>query len=159
MKIYEKLKELEIEYQEYKHPAVFNVEEADKAYDELKIDALRCKNLFLRNAKGKKHFLYITEAHKTANLKELGGFLNERLSFASPERLEKYLKIKRGSVSLLNLINNENKDVILVLSKDVAEAEKVAFHPNTNEATLVLKNEDIHKFIKDCGNDVIIYED
>jgi len=158
MNIYEVLKELNINYQKYEHKAVFNVAEADEVYNELDFKGQRCKNLFLRNAKGKKHFLFVIDAHKQADLAELGEFLGERLSFASPERLEKYLGTTRGSVSLLNLINDENHEVILISDKEVAEAEKAGFHPENNESTLILGKQGIQKFIEYCGNEVIIYQ-
>ena len=155
--IYKILKEINIDYKKYDHKAVMNVAEADEVYNKLDIDFQRCKNLFLRNAKGKKHFLFVTDAHKQVNLKELGEFLGERLSFASPERLEKYLKTQRGSVSLLNLINDENNEVVLILDREVAEAEKAGFHPDSNEATLILGKESIQKFIEYSQNKVVSY--
>jgi len=158
MNIYKILKELDIDYKKFEHKAVMNVMEADEVYNNLDIDFQRCKNLFLRNAKGKKHFLFVTDAHKEMNLKELGDFLEERLSFASPERLKKYLNSEKGRVSLLNLIDDENHEIILILDKSIAEAEKAGFHPNTNEATLIIDNEGMNKFIEYCGNKVVIYE-
>lgn len=155
--IYETLKDLNIDFKKYEHQPVINVTEADAEYEKIGLEGTRCKNLFLRNAKGKKHFLFVTEAHKTANLQEIGEFLDERLSFASPERLEKYLKTQRGSVSLLNLINDENHEVILVLDREVAEAEKAGFHPDNNDTTLMINNAEIHKFIEYCKNEVIVY--
>ncbi|MCK4918540.1 MAG: prolyl-tRNA synthetase associated domain-containing protein [Candidatus Pacebacteria bacterium] len=156
--IYKILKDLNIDFEKYEHPPVINAEEADIEYKKLGLDGTRCKNLFLRDRKGKKHFLFVTEAHKEMNLEELGEFLGEkRLGFASPERLEKYLKTKRGSVSLLNLINDENHEVILIVDREVFEAEKASFHPDNNKTTLMINNEGIHKFIKYCGNELIIY--
>ncbi len=156
--IYEVLEELKIDYKKYEHKAVMNVMEADEVYDKLNYNGQRCKNLFLRNAKGKKHFLFVTDAHKQMNIAELGEFLGERLSFASPERLKKYLNSEKGRVSLLNLINDENHEVILILDREVVESEKAGFHPENNKATLVITQEEIQKFIKYCKNETIIYQ-
>ncbi|MBU4536739.1 prolyl-tRNA synthetase associated domain-containing protein [Patescibacteria group bacterium] len=158
MNIYETLKDLNISYQKYEHKPVINVMEADAEYEKIGLESTRCKNLFLRNAKGKKHFLFVTEAHKEMNLQELGEFLEEKLSFASPERLKKYLNSERGRVSLLNLVNDENHEVILVLDREVAEAEKANFHPDSNEVTLVINKEGIQKFIETMRNEVVVYE-
>ncbi|MBU1046538.1 prolyl-tRNA synthetase associated domain-containing protein [Patescibacteria group bacterium] len=158
MNIYETLKNLNIDYEKYEHKAVINVMEADEVYDNLGFNFQRCKNLFLRNVKGKKHFLFVTDAHKEMSLQELGDFLEEKLSFASPDRLKKYLDSERGRVSLLNLINDKDTQVILILDKSIVEAEKVGFHPDSNEVTLVLNKEGIQKFIESMGNEVIIYE-
>lgn len=57
--IYEVLEDLEIEYQQYDHPAVYTVEEAEK-YD--RGNGAHSKNLFLRNKKGNKHYLVVLKA-------------------------------------------------------------------------------------------------
>ena len=59
-----------------------------------------CKNLFLRDSKGKRHFLVTCDEAKKVDLKSLARQLGTGgLSFASEERLEKYLGLKQGSVT------------------------------------------------------------
>ena len=49
---------------------------------------LHCKNLFLRNQKGSRHFLVVLAITRRADLAALGDLFGERkLGFASPERL------------------------------------------------------------------------
>ena len=54
---------LRIAYTRYDHPPVFTVEEAEAHWRD--IDATQCKNLFLRNKKGTRHYLVVAERHAT----------------------------------------------------------------------------------------------
>ena len=79
-----------------------------------------CKNLFLRDAKGKRHFLVTCDEKKTVDLKALGRTLGAgNLSFASEERLEKYLGLKQGSVSPFGLMNDTDHAVEFFIDKDL----------------------------------------
>lgn len=155
--IYQILKQLGIKYEKFEHPAVYTVEEAQK-YDR-GIEAGKSKNLFLRNKKGNKHFLLIIESTKTADLKTLSSLLNEnKLGFASPERLKEYLDLTPGSVSPFGLVNNKDKSVYVVVDNDLLNYPKLAFHPNINTATIVINTEDFKKFLTHTGNEIIFVD-
>src|SRR5512141_1860998 len=84
--VYAALDALSIRYDRYEHPPVFTAEDASKHWDP--IDAVQCKNLFLRNKKGDKHYLVVVEIGKRVDLKDLVKIVgDDRLSFGSPERL------------------------------------------------------------------------
>lgn len=151
--IFKILEDIGIKYQEYKHPAVYTVEEAEK-YDRGK--AGHSKNLFLRNRKGNKHYLVVLDASKRINLKELALLLSESdLSFASPERMIKYLSLTPGSVSPLGLINDNNKEVQVIVDNELLKSENQGFHPNINTSTLVISTDDFKKFLEYTQNPVI----
>jgi len=96
-RVFERLNALNIKYEVVNHPAVFTIEEMDSLGITLNGDV--CKNLFLRDEKGKRHFLVVLSKDKKADLKNIQKQLGStRLSFASAERLEKYLKLKKGEV-------------------------------------------------------------
>ena len=102
--IYEFLDTIEVSYERFDHPAVYTVSEAKKLSP--KMDGASTKNLFLRDKKGIRHFLVIVPQDKQVDLKELSSILEaSRLSFASPDRMKKYLGIEPGSVSILSLIH------------------------------------------------------
>ncbi|HOL18501.1 MAG TPA: YbaK/EbsC family protein, partial [Bacillota bacterium] len=87
-KLYDLLEKLGIAYIRHEHPPVYTVEEA-KAYWR-DIPGVHCKNLFLRNSKGTRHFLVVLEQGKRVDLKELAEKTAAgKLSFASANRLEK----------------------------------------------------------------------
>jgi len=75
------------------------------------------KNLFLRNKKGIMIVVTMLE-DRTINLAALGEKLNMgKLSFASPERMMKYLGVIPGAVTPLCVINDKNVVVTAVLDK------------------------------------------
>ena len=101
--IYTTLANLKIPYTRYDHAPIFTVEEGEALIKS--IPAGPSKNLFLRDKTGTKHFLVVMYAHKRADLKKMAEKLGEpKLSFASPERLLKYLGVTPGSVTPLGLI-------------------------------------------------------
>ena len=99
------LEALGIPYVRHVHPPVATVAEAERYWTDLR--GAHCKNLFLRNNKGNRHYLVIAEASRRVDLKALTRTLGEdRLSFASPERLKRYLGLEPGSVSPFGLIHD-----------------------------------------------------
>ncbi len=148
-----RLGELGIAFTRHEHPPVATVEEAEQHW--AGIDATHCKNLFLRNQKGTRHYLVILKHHKKADLRAVAEQIGDgKLSFASPERLMKYLGLTPGSVSPFGLINDVAHEVRVVIDRDVKAADRVAFHPNINTATLTLSNADFQRFLAVCGNSV-----
>jgi len=148
-KVYDILNQLQIPYKKYEHAAVFTMEDVIK----LKLNLPECKNLFVRNTKGNKHYLVILEGSKKADLKKLATQIGStKLSFASKERLFKYLMLLPGSVSPFGLINDKEKQVEVIVDKDLVNSDVLGFHPNTNEATVTLSFNDFEKFLKSCGN-------
>lgn len=145
-KVYETLKELEIPYEVFRHPAVFTVEEANEHCQG--IPGMGCKNLFLKDNKGKRHFLVVVPDEKSVDIKRLGAKLEvSNLGFASPERLMKYLGLIPGSVSPFGLINDTEGAVEVLVDRVLLDAESVNFHPNVNTATIVVTVEDFKKFL------------
>lgn len=147
------LDRLGIPYLRHEHPAVFTVEDADKYWTELR--GTHCKNLFLRNKKGNRHYLVIAPTSKAIDLRRLNSMLNEdRLSFGSPERLARCLGLEPGSVSPFGLVNDTQKEVRVVVDEDLRNSRFLGFHPNTNTATLDISFADFEKFLAWCGNGV-----
>lgn len=152
-KVYDILKELGIPYTRHEHPPVYTVEEAEQHWEN--ITGAHCKNLFLRNKKGKKHYLVLVESRKRVDLKALTGRLGEdRLSFASPERMMRYLGLEPGAVSPFGLINDRENTVVVIIDQELKEASHVNFHPNVNTATVGITFSDFEKFLSHCGNPI-----
>lgn len=150
-KVYEKLNTMGVKYEIINHPAVYTIEEMDNLGISKKAEV--CKNLFVRDAKGKKHYLIVLCKDKKANLAELANQIGStKLSFASSERLDKYLGLKKGAVSPLGIINNFTKDVIVVFDKDLVGKENLGVHPNDNTTTVVITFNDLNKVITENGN-------
>lgn len=152
--VLELLNNQNIKYELVEHDEVHTIEDMDKLG--LLEKGYVCKNLFLRNANGKMHFVLSCHHSKEVQVQEVAKKIGStRLSFGSPERLEKYLKLENGYVSPFGVINDESKSVIFIFDKEIQNEKKVGFHPNTNKATIYLDFKDVKKIIEDHGNDVI----
>jgi Ala-tRNA(Pro) deacylase len=151
--VLEALGRLGIPYVRHEHPPVATVEEAEKHWAGLR--GTHCKNLFLRNYKGNRHYLVIAPVTRGIDLKRLNAALGEdRLSFASPERLKRWLGVEPGSVSPFGLINDASREVRVVCDLALRTSDRLGFHPNINTATLEIALADFEKFLTSCGNPV-----
>ena len=149
----ERLQELGIAFTCHEHPPVATVDEAAQHW--AGIDATHCKNLFLRNQKGSRHYLVVLTASKKADLRAVAEQIGDgKLSFASPERMMTHLGLTPGSVSPFGLINDREHAVRVVLDRDFQQATRLAFHPNINSATFTIAAGDFKKFLDACGNPV-----
>ena len=149
--LYDLLEQLGIEYEYHEHPPAPTVEEAVRYWND--IDAAKCKNLFLRNHKGNRHYLVIIEHTHALAIHDLEKMLRQgKLSLASEKRLQKYLGLRPGSVSPFGLINDAEHHVHLFLDENLQQFDRISFHPNVNTATLVVSFADFLRFLDHRGN-------
>ena len=149
--VYNTLTDMGIPYHTVEHSAVFTVEEIRLLDFPPKTKI--AKNLFLRDAKGIRHFLLVVDAEQAVNLKHLEPVLNcTRLSFASEERLQKYLGLAKGAVSPFGLINDTENHVEVYFDKKLCEADAIGVHPNDNTATVLIAFDGLLKFIETIGH-------
>ena len=158
-KVLDALDAFGISYEVIEHPAVHTIEEMD-ALGIFEAGEV-CKNLFLRNANGKTHYVVSMCKNKHPDIQgsirpQLG---SSRLSFGSPERLLKHLGLLPGSVTPFGVINNAAHDVKVVFDRDLLTLDRpVGFHPNVNTAFVWLEFSDLLKFIEAQGNEVIFID-
>lgn len=156
-KAFDALKQLDIPYEVVSHPAAGTIDEIATMgileHGEIP------KNLFLRDNCGKRHLLVIIRSDKKADLKAIARQLpSSRLSFASEDRLERYLGLKKGSVTPIGVINDRQCAVEVVFDRDLQGLERVGFHPNDNHATVFLRFADICRLIEAHGKRVSFVE-
>jgi Ala-tRNA(Pro) deacylase len=155
--VYAALDALGISYERYAHPAVFTADDAGKYWDP--IPGVQCKNLFLRNKKGDRHYLVIVGIGKRVDLKDLVKVVgDDRLSFGSPERLMTQLGLTPGSVSPFGLINDAAGSVRVLIDADLRGAARLIFHPNINTASVVVSWADLERFLATRPNTVRIVQ-
>lgn len=150
-RLYSILNELNIPFDYYGHPPVATIEEARKYWKD--IDATHCKNLFFRNHKGDRHYLVIIEHSHDLYIRDLEQQLKQgKLSFASDQRMMRYLGLTPGSVTPFGLINDKEKHVYIFLDETLKKSKKISFHPCINTASLVIAFSDLEKFLRHMGN-------
>jgi Ala-tRNA(Pro) deacylase len=150
-RLYRILEELHIPFDYHEHPPVPTIEAAKKYWKDL--DATHCKNLFFRNHKGNRHYLVILEHSRDLVIRDLELRLKQgKLSFASDERMKRFLGLTPGSVSPFGLINDAEKQVHLFLDRELQKAQKISFHPCINTASIIISYDDFLKFLQWTGN-------
>ena len=134
-----KLQELGIEYDWYEHTLS---KTADELVANVPIPAqeTHTKNLFFKDKKNGL-FLVTIATKNTINTKTLGkeklgltGKVNLRL--ADEKLLDQHLKVKPGCVGPLAIMNDEAKDITLVLDEDLMKASKIHPHPLLNDQSV-----------------------
>ena len=157
MDIYEFLDEHGIGYERFDHPAVYTVEEAQRLVPEM--PGAETKNLFLRDRKGKRHFLVVVGYDKSVDLKQLAKKIGvSKLGFASPERLMRYLGVEPGSVSLLAIVNDAAAEVEGFVDAGGWAADMLKCHPLVNTASLAIAKEDIAKILEVTGHSYMVVD-
>lgn len=154
---YELLDSLGVEYARVDHEHADTIEACHEI--ESTLGALICKNLFLTNRQQTEFYLLLMPGDKPFKTKLLSKQIGTaRLSFASPEHMERYLDITPGSVSVLGLMNDGGK-VHLVIDRDLLKGEFIGCHPCINTSTLRLRTEDvIGKLLPAVGHEYSLVE-
>jgi len=148
------LKKMGISFEEIRHPAVFTIEEMDSLG--IGKQGTVCKNLFLRDSRGKNYYLAVLRENKRADLKALSTKLGSRLSFASGEQLMKYLGLTQGSVTPLGVLNDENCAVTVIFDDDLRFENRLGVHPNDNTATIWISFKDLKRVVEVHGNKTVM---
>ena len=122
MKSYDLLDSLGIEYERADHEAAMTMEaceEVDKALG-VKI----CKNLFLTNRQQTAFYLLLIPGDKPFKTKDISAQIgSSRLSFGSHELMQELLDITPGSLTVLGLMNDLDRDETLLIDEDVTGEE------------------------------------
>ena len=160
-KVLKYLTENHIPHTCYNHPEGKTIEEAKRWWKD--DGSVHCKNIFMRNHKGNQQYLicfhcdhdlaiHDLEQRLKATLLAAGKNSPGKLSFASAERMLKYLGLEPGSVSPFGLINDEYHHVILFLDSNLKNANSLSFHPNDCRGTVVIEQAAFERYLQLVGN-------
>lgn len=136
------------------HPPLHRCDDADR----LLVDrpGTRLKNLFLRDNYGRRHALLLTRPDKQVDLKALSRRVGwSRIGFASPARLQRYLGVAPGHVSVLALVNDGEQQVELWLDEELKDGNDFHCHPLRNTATVLLSRADLLRFAEHTGHGIL----
>lgn len=142
IKVYDLLDSLGIEYMRTDHEKADTMETCNEI--DAILDVTICKNLFLCNRQKTNFYLLLMPGDKPFKTKELSAQINSaRLSFGSPEDMERLLGLTPGSVSIMGLMNDSENHVQLLVDEDVLKGEYFGCHPCINTSSLKLKACDV----------------
>lgn len=146
----DRLAAMNIAYTLHHHQPVFTVAESHAI--ERDMPGTHCRNLFLRDKKGR--MVLVSAANETKiDLKKLEDVLGcGRLSFGSPERLWTHLGVRPGSVCPYAIVNDTNGVVRIVLDAYMMQGDLVNFHPLINTMTIAVAPADLVRFIENTGH-------
>ena len=151
-----KLREFGLEFDVYAHEACMTADELVEKVPLSSNKETHTKNLFFKD---KKHGLFlVTHAiSSTFNTKQLGTLLNLQgkvnMRLANAEALEKHLQVKPGCVGPLCIVNDETKEVRLVVDKTLLDGsyDYVHSHPLRNDASVKIKPTVLEEYFKKAG--------
>ena len=155
---YEYLRGLDIEYTRVDHDAAATIADCELVDGEL--GTKMCKNLFLCNSQKTTFYLLLMPGDKHFKTKEVSHALGiARLSFAPEEYLFSLMGLRPGAVTVLGLMNDKDKNVNLLIDKDIMKEEYLGCHPCVNTSSLKIKMSDIlEKFLPSTGHSVTAIE-
>ena len=150
-KVLEYLNDKGHKYDYYEHPEAPTIAIAKEHWRN--DGSKHCKNLFFRNHKGNRHYLVVLDCEQDLDIHDLEKRLHQgKLSFASAQRMEKYLGLTPGSVSPFGLINDTDNHVHLFLDENLRQQPSLSFHPNDNHATVVISQDEFMRYLATVGN-------
>lgn len=157
-RVYDLLERLDVPFERVDHDAVGTIEGCYEIEKLLDIEI--CKNLFLRNSKGDQYYLLMLPGGKHLVTKDLAKKIGStRLSFGTPEKMEEYLDITPGSVSVLGLMNDHGNNIQLLVDNDIKKWEYFGCHPCINTSSLKIKTADLFsKILPAVGHEPVFVD-
>ena len=157
-RVYDLLERLDVPFERVDHDAVGIIEGC--AEIEKLLDIEICKNLFLRNSKGDQYYLLMLPGGKHLVTKDLAKKIGStRLSFGTPEKMEEYLDITPGSVSVLGLMNDHGNNIQFLVDNDIKKWEYFGCHPCINTSSLKIKTADLFsKILPAVGHEPVFVD-
>ena len=140
------LTQLKIEFSCIEHPPIFTC--SDAAIHLRGAPGQGTKNLFLRDKKGRKHFLVSVPESKQVDLGVLAKQLGvAKLGFGTAEKLRALLGVDPGSVTIFGLLNDSEKQVSLFVDRELWSASLLHCHTLVNTATVLLSPTELDRFL------------
>lgn len=156
--VYDLLDELQMEYARVDHEVLMTVEDC-KGVDRL-LGIEICKNLFLCNSQKTKFYLLMMPGKKKFDTKTVSKQIgSSRLSFGKPEYMKELLNLTPGSVSILGLMNDNQRKVQLLMDREILESEFLGCHPCINTSSIKLKTKEVlKKFLPAVNHEPIVVD-
>jgi indoleamine 2,3-dioxygenase len=164
-KVYELLDSLNITYHTTYHqrlPAepnsfwncITNVNIINKLEEKTK--SHMCRTLLIRDDINSRYYLTMYHRDGSIHFNKLQRELNSRLvRCATDEELKNMLHVTKDNISIFSLLNDEKKIVTPLIDRNLDECKSVSFHPTRNDATTTILYDDVMKFFRAYGYNII----
>ncbi len=152
------LEENGVDYIRAEHEEAATIELCEEI--EKVIDAKICKNLLLCNRQQTKFYMLLIPGDMVFKTKYLSAQINSsRLSFGSGEKMEELLNVTPGSLTVLALMYDKEKQVELLIEKNVFKEKFFGCHPCVNTASVRFTTEDLkNKVLPALGREYTIVD-
>lgn len=142
LEIYDFLDALGVPYARVDHAPAMTMADCERT--DAVLGTAMCKNLFLTNRQGTAFYLLLMPGDKPFRTKNLSAALGvARLSFGTPEKMEELLGVLPGSATVLGLACDKEREITLVIDREVLAGEYIGCHPMVNTASLRIKMSDL----------------
>ncbi|MDE5553410.1 MAG: YbaK/EbsC family protein [Malacoplasma sp.] len=144
------LDKLNIKYDFYKHEPITCSQVIDDIRKKLNLKGVESKNLFLKT-KSNRFFLLVTDISKKFNKDFFKDLLNEKVSFATFEELEKITGYKPNAAASFCY----PKDIDIYVDNGIFDYELFSISTGNLDETIELKTESLKQIYKNVENKVI----
>lgn len=140
---YDILDKLDIQYQRVEYNFFPSDKDNLKKIDKtLQVEGI--KNLIFKSKNKDEFYFIIISRNEKFDEKDFRTKYNlSKLSMAKTEDLQRILNTSAGSVSIMELIYDENNDINVYVDGKLLEREYFRFHPNQNTSTIRIKMSDL----------------
>ena len=139
---YKYLEMLGISFERVDTDVVITMEDCERVEEKLEMKMV--KTLFLCNRQKTLFFLFITAGDKAFKSKEFSQAVKtSRISFAPEELMDEMLGTKIGAATVFSAITDLDRDLQIVIDKDVADEEYYGCSDGTTTCYLKIKTDDI----------------
>ena len=151
-RVYEELQKHGIKYERVDNDTVETMEECVEISE--KLGAEIRKTIVVCNRQKTDFYLVILPADKRFDSKLFAAMMHTaRVSFASPEDMQKVIGLTPGEASVMGILNDPEGRVKVVIDKAVADAEWFACNPGANTTHLRFRTRQlINNFLPEEGH-------
>ncbi len=157
--LYNKFTELSIPYVLLEHKPVTTMAEGAEIVDKLKKEGRGnvCINLLTTNKKKTVLYLIVALPEKL-KINSIGKQVGTKLKMVKQDEMESILNVSKGGATIFAIQNDNEHKIKILISDKIPKDENVCFHPLRNDATVSITYQDLIKYIKHYGNEIIYFD-
>ena len=152
--VYKILSQLKITYSTLEHDVITTMEQGREISQKLE-GVIPIKLLLLDKKTGKLYLYVKLNDGKKISFKDLGNALGTKnLSMAPGNLLQTKLGVGIGCATIFALLNDPDKEINIIIDKNIPPDQKINFHPMRNDATTTIHYSDMIKYLDFFGHHV-----